>query len=103
MIGVITDITERKQAEETLKAGEARYRQLIETMNEGLAVTDKNLRLTFVNQRFCTMLDYPREELLDHRIIEFVHEDFREATENQLPQKGRVRPTLFDGLKKGGR
>ena len=104
MIGVITDITERKQAEETLKAGEARYRQLIETMNEGLAVTDKNLRLTFVNERFCTMLDYPREELLDHRIIEFVHEDFREATENQCATRrtGAPQPYLMAWKKKGG-
>lgn len=37
-LGTVQDITERRQAEETLQASEARYRELIEGMNEGIAV-----------------------------------------------------------------
>ncbi|MFY9584380.1 MAG: PAS domain S-box protein [Candidatus Acidiferrales bacterium] len=66
---VVQDITERRQAEETLHESEERYRQLFDSANDGLfvfAMTDKGLpgRFLEVNQVACQMLSYSREELL---------------------------------------
>ncbi len=36
---VVQGITDHKQAEQALRENEQRYRQLVETMNEGLGIT----------------------------------------------------------------
>jgi len=58
------EITERKKIEEALRQSEKHYRSLIETMNEGLSVVDKESVITFVNEQFCTMTGYAQKELV---------------------------------------
>ncbi|MCX6690336.1 MAG: PAS domain-containing protein [Methanoregula sp.] len=62
--GTCQDITERKRIEEALKHSEEKYRHLVETMNEGLLAVDKNCIITFVNNRYCEMVGYSRDELI---------------------------------------
>jgi PAS domain S-box-containing protein len=58
------EIVERNRAEEDLRKSEERYRTLVDTMNEGLAILDPNTQITYVNDRMCKMLAYSREEML---------------------------------------
>ncbi len=46
------EIVERKQADGALQESGHQYRVLVETMNEGLAMMDENILLTFVNAKF---------------------------------------------------
>ncbi len=62
--GAVQDITERKLAEEATRQSEIKYRTLIDSMNEGLIQVDNNDEIKFVNDRFCEMLGYLREELI---------------------------------------
>jgi diguanylate cyclase (GGDEF)-like protein/PAS domain S-box-containing protein len=62
--GTVIDITDRKLAENALRESEERYRLLVERMREGLAQADNEGRLQFVNDRFCEMVGYEREELI---------------------------------------
>ena len=55
---------QREVAESGVRESEQRYRTLIERMNEGVNITDAQARMTFVSDRFCTMVGYAREELL---------------------------------------
>ena len=102
--GLLRDITNRKIAEETLRESEERYRHLVETMNEGLAMADQDYVFTFVNERLCEMLGYSREEMLGCHIVEFVHEDYKEFMQDQMGrrQRGEARSYEIDWRAKDG-
>ena len=77
MLAMVTDITERKTAELKLAESEAQYRRIVEIAQEGIWLMDSELRTTFVNQKVCDMLEYPKDEILGHFNYEF--KDEREA------------------------
>ena len=62
--GTLIDITDRKVTENALRESERRYRLLVERMREGLAQVDNGNVLQFVNDRYCDMVGYQRDELL---------------------------------------
>ena len=57
------DITERKQAEEAIRASEARYRHLLESLRDAYASIDMEGRIGDFNQAFTDMLGYSPEEV----------------------------------------
>ncbi len=70
---------ERSQAEEALRVSERCYRELVQTMSEALALTDDRHRITFVNDSFCRMFGYSSDEVINRKLLDFVHEDDYEA------------------------
>lgn len=58
------EILERERVEAALVTSEQKYRTLVEGMSEGLIQADRNDVIQFVNDRFCEMLGYSREEVL---------------------------------------
>lgn len=63
-IAVITDITERKRAEVVLRASEALYQSLVETLPISVCRKDLAGRFTFVNQRYCNEIKRPASDIL---------------------------------------
>jgi len=82
---------ENKKIASELREREEKYRLLIETMNDGLAMLDKEMRITFVNNSFCQMLGYSQDELSGYRITDFNDEANQKIFKEQT-----------DKLKKGG-
>ena len=62
--GLVSDITERKQAEEKLVNSEAFYHSLVEHLPQNMFRKDLSERFTFANQRFCQLLGKPLEEII---------------------------------------
>ncbi len=58
------DITERYQAEQTLKRQEEKYRNIIDNMQLGLVEIDLHYRVLYANRSYCQIVGYPAEELL---------------------------------------
>ncbi len=58
------DITEKKQAEELMHRSEEKYRSIMESILEGYIEHDLDGYFKFINDAACTMMGYPREELL---------------------------------------
>ena len=81
--GVTSDITERKQAEDKLQSSEERYRQIVETAQEGIWMIDENTNTTFVNKKMSDMLGYTIEEMMGKKIEYFMDEEgIKEAATN---------------------
>jgi len=58
------DITERKRAEEALKASEEKYREILSTIEESYYEVDLAGNFVFFNDSFCKDSGYSRDELM---------------------------------------
>ena len=77
----VLDISQRKQAEEALKASEARYRRLIELSPDAILVQEGD-HITFTNDAAVRMLGASNAgELLGRSVSEFVHRDSQSSFE----------------------
>ncbi|MDD3846968.1 MAG: PAS domain S-box protein [Syntrophorhabdaceae bacterium] len=66
---------ERKNAEDSLKESEARYRRIVDTATEGVWMMDENYITTFVNERMAQMLGYTGEEMPGKPVDSFMFEE----------------------------
>ncbi|MBI4694862.1 MAG: PAS domain S-box protein [Gammaproteobacteria bacterium] len=73
-IMIANDVTQRLRAERELKASEARYRELVDTAEEGIVAVDVEARITFVNPRMARMLGLPPEALAGRPLTAFMDE-----------------------------
>jgi PAS domain S-box-containing protein len=62
------DITDRKRAAAALAALAARYQTLLRAASDGIHVLDEQGNVVEVNDAFCQMLGYTREELLQRNV-----------------------------------
>ncbi len=87
IIGFSTDITDRKIAELNLKESEARFRSTFEQAGVGIAHCEIDGSFIQINQRFCDILKYSKDELLCHKFQDITHPDDLEedlSNANQL-------------------
>jgi PAS domain S-box-containing protein len=64
------DITERKRMEEALQESEERFRTILQTTQDGFWIVDTGGRFLEVNEAYCRMSGYARDELLRMRIAD---------------------------------
>ncbi len=69
------DISESVQKERALIESEAKYRMLVETMNDGLGMTDENGIITYVNDKYCEMIGYLKDEVMGRPVADFLDEE----------------------------
>ena len=69
--GVLMDISRRKKAEEALFRSEFKFRRTIESAGEGYLLLDKDFVIMEVNDAYCHMLGYDRDELVGKRPHDF--------------------------------
>jgi PAS domain S-box-containing protein len=62
--GIVTDITERKQADAALREGEERLARIVETNADGITLVDLEGRITFANAAAEKIFGLPRDEIL---------------------------------------
>ena len=84
LLGVLTDITFRKRAEDQLKESEERFRNTFEQAAVGICHLALSGTLIRINRRFCGILGYTQEELLGWNLEQTVHPEDRAAEQENV-------------------
>jgi PAS domain S-box-containing protein len=79
LIGTLTDITERKQAEEEQRQSEERFRATFEQAAVGIAHVALDGSWLRVNHKLCNIVGYTREELTALTFQDITHPDDLDA------------------------
>src|SRR5262249_35627569 len=97
--GTCTDITDLRQTEEALRASEERFRGTFENAAVGIAHRDAAGRFLLVNEKFCAIVGYSREELLQKTMRDITHPDDLAASIGESKALWQCEPLTF-GLEK---
>jgi PAS domain S-box-containing protein len=71
IVGISRDITEQKRSEEALRTSEAKYRTLIENLEQNIFLKDDRLRFIAVNGVFCRQVGLSEAEILGKTDFDF--------------------------------
>jgi PAS domain S-box-containing protein len=96
-LNFLSDITERKEAEEALQESEKKFRVLTETAASGIFIHHGG-RFIYVNPASEAISGYTREELLAMNFWDLLHPDFRELIKQraQARQQGELVPSRYE-------
>jgi two-component system, cell cycle sensor histidine kinase and response regulator CckA len=99
----LSDITERRKAEESLQDSEEKYRVLVENANEAIFIRQDDL-IKFPNPKTLSLTGYAFEELSNIPFLNLVHADDRshliERTEQNIQKKNFLETYSFRILNK---
>ena len=84
VIAQIQDITARKEAEEALRASEARFRSTFESAGIGMTLVDSHGTFLDANPAFCRFIGYSHDELMRLSSLDITHPDDRLDSEDHI-------------------
>ena len=86
----------RKRTDAELRASDERYRQIVQTANEGIWVTDEQDHITFANHRLARMLGYTPEQLMHRPARDFIDPADLADHEYRLQSARSGHPSQFE-------
>ena len=86
---LVRDLTERRRFETALTASEELFRLTFDQAPHGAILAGPDLRFRRVNDAFCAMLGYSRDELLALRFPDVTHPDDAELDVQAVERLGR--------------
>ena len=96
LIGVILDMNAIRRPYRLLEKSEERYRQLLETMNEGFAIVDSATVLTYVNTRLREMLGYGPGELEGKKVEALLDRENQKVLRRNYVKRRRGRSDSYE-------
>ncbi len=103
--GLVSDITERKRAEERLRHSEALYQSLVECLPQNIFRKDREGRFIFGNQRFCAVLGQPARDILGKTDFDFFPPELAkkyQADDQRVMKSGDIFETVEENRLSGG-
>ncbi|MFW5728349.1 MAG: PAS domain S-box protein [Spirochaetota bacterium] len=71
VVGVMTDVTQQKEAEEALRRSEQRYRAIVEDQTELICRYNADFLFTYVNPAACRAFGTAEEEIIGRSLFDF--------------------------------
>ncbi|MBN2213418.1 MAG: PAS domain S-box protein [Bacteroidales bacterium] len=84
LIGTISEITKRKEAELALKRSEENYRLIVEGQSDMIIKFDTQNIVQFVSPSYCDKFGVTEEELIGKQYQPLIHEDYRLKTSSLM-------------------
>ncbi|MEO7991291.1 MAG: PAS domain S-box protein, partial [Chryseolinea sp.] len=107
IMSLVSDVTEKKLAEEKLKANEKRFRSLIENITDGIVVSDADSKILYQSPSVERILGYSQEKESNQSLKGYVHPDYlqsySELFQSVLKNAGQPHPFEFPFLHKKGK
>jgi len=91
-----TELQITRATKEILEQSEKRYKNLIETMNDGFWMIDENRVTTQINERTSEMLGYSEAEMLGKDVLGFVDPRHHKTVKDHLEKRRRGMSTTYE-------
>jgi PAS domain S-box-containing protein len=88
-LGLVQDITARKQALAALRESEERYRSVVENSHAGVLIVGDAYRIVYVNDQLCRMLGYQQGELINRDFRELLSDEARGLVADRYVRRQR--------------
>lgn len=100
ILGIVTDITERKRAEKALRESEELYSALVENSEDGIVIIQDGV-LKFVNRSSLNLLGYSSDETkIGENFLNFIAPHYREMVIRNYTERmeGKKVPNIYEVL-----
>lgn len=91
-----TTVKNRIETEKALLESESRYRQFVETSEEGIMQIDENYIINFANKKMADMLGYNVDEIIRKPVDSFMHPDELDDHQKQIANRKQGKGGLYE-------
>ena len=84
VVAIYDDVTKEKEAEEKLQKSEAKYRDLVENINDIIYAVDVDGVITYISPTVKGLLGYQPAQMVGKNILEFIYQDCWDEVQQDL-------------------
>lgn len=98
ILGILSDITERKKTEEGLRKNEELFRSVVENSHAGILIVDESYRVVYANDEMYRIAGYTHDEIIGQDFRKFLDEESRQLVADRYVrrQKGEKVPSRYE-------